>query len=152
VTWAAVGARTTESRKRIGKWPVGFDADRVQRNGTDGSLQIAFGCRCNRRVRHTAFSELIQEGITSIIRTTGNQAGHIVLRGGRSRPELRRRKVSAKPKRKLTQAGLPPVMMVIAATRNSAETANSRQGKKVLAAVVIEQRAAGTRSVIGCDG
>jgi len=92
-----------------------------------------------------SFLGIDQEGITSIIRTTGNQAGHIVLRGGRSRPNYDGESIR-EAEAKLTQAGLPPVMMVDCSHANSAKQ-HSRQEEVWRS--VIEQRAAGTRSVIG---
>src|SRR5438552_3480478 len=84
VTWAAVGARTTESQTHREmasglSMPVGF------KNSTDGSLQIALDAMQSARTPHS-FLGIDQDGITSIIRTTGNSIGHIVLRGGRLRP------------------------------------------------------------------
>ena len=84
VTWAAIGARTTESQTHREmasglSMPVGF------KNGTDGSLQLAMDAMHSARTPHS-FLGIDQDGVTSIIRTTGNPVGHIVLRGGRSRP------------------------------------------------------------------
>src|SRR6185369_6602252 len=82
VSWAAIGARTTESQTHREmasglSMPVGF------KNGTDGSLQIALDAMQSARTPHS-FLGIDQEGFTSIIRTTGNPVGHIVLRGGRA--------------------------------------------------------------------
>ena len=68
VTWAAIGARTTESQTHREmasglSMPVGF------KNGTDGSLQIALDAMLSARTSHS-FLGIDQEGITSIIRTT----------------------------------------------------------------------------------
>src|SRR5207237_10689618 len=84
VTCAAIGARTIESQTHREmasglSMPVGF------KNGTDGSLQLALDAMHSARTSHS-FLGIDQEGVTSIIRTTGNPAGHIVLRGGRARP------------------------------------------------------------------
>jgi 3-deoxy-7-phosphoheptulonate synthase len=143
VTWAAVGARTTESQTHREmasglSMPIGF------KNGTDGSLQIALDAMQSARTSHS-FLGIDQEGITSIIRTTGNSAGHIVLRGGRSRPNYDAVSI-CEAEAKLTQAGLPPVLMVDCSHANSAKQ-HSRQEEVWRS--VIEQRAAGTRSLIG---
>src|SRR5204863_2535120 len=81
VSWAAIGARTTESQTHREmasglSMPVGF------KNATDGSLQIAIDAMHSARTSHS-FLGIDQEGATSIIRTTGNPHGHVVLRGGR---------------------------------------------------------------------
>jgi 3-deoxy-7-phosphoheptulonate synthase len=143
ITWAAVGARTTESQTHREmasglSMPIGF------KNGTDGSLQIALDAMQSARTQHS-FLGIDQEGITSIIRTTGNSAGHIVLRGGRSRPNYDAESIR-EAESKLTDAGLPPVLMVDCSHANSAKQ-HSRQEEVWRS--VIEQRAAGTRSLIG---
>ncbi len=143
VTWAAVGARTTESQTHREmasglSMPIGF------KNGTDGSLQIALDAMQSARTPHS-FLGIDQEGITSIIRTTGNSAGHIVLRGGRLRPNYDAESIR-EAEAKLTGAGLPPVLMVDCSHANSAKQ-HSRQEEVWRS--VIEQRAAGTRSLIG---
>jgi 3-deoxy-7-phosphoheptulonate synthase len=143
VTWAAVGARTTESQTHREmasglSMPIGF------KNGTDGSLQIALDAMQSARTPHS-FLGIDQEGITSIIRTTGNPAGHVVLRGGRLRPNYDAESIR-EAEMKLIQAGLPPVVMVDCSHANSAKQ-HSRQEEVWRS--VIEQRAAGARSLIG---
>jgi 3-deoxy-7-phosphoheptulonate synthase len=143
VTWAAVGARTTESQTHREmasglSMPIGF------KNGTDGSLQIALDAMQSARTSHS-FLGIDQEGITSIIRTTGNPAGHLVLRGGRTRPNYDAESIHD-AEAKLTKAGLSPVLMVDCSHANSAKQ-HSRQEEVWRS--VIEQRASGTRSLIG---
>jgi 3-deoxy-7-phosphoheptulonate synthase len=104
VSWAAIGARTTESQTHREmasglSMPVGF------KNGTDGSLQIALDAMQSARAPHS-FLGIDQDGITSIIRTTGNSVGHIVLRGGRTRTNYDAESIR-EAEDKLTQAGLP---------------------------------------------
>ena len=81
ISWAAIGARTTESQTHREmasglSMPVGF------KNATDGGLQIAIDAM-GAAMRPHSFLGIDQDGVTSIIRATGNPAGHIVLRGGR---------------------------------------------------------------------
>src|SRR3989454_10043885 len=83
VTWAAIGARTTESQTHREmasglSMPVGF------KNGTDGSLQIALDAMSAALQPHS-FLGIDQDGVTSIIRTSGNEDSHVILRGGRLR-------------------------------------------------------------------
>src|SRR5204863_9126609 len=109
ISWAAVGARTTEpqTHREMASalpMPVGF------KNGTDGSLQIALDAMQSARTPHN-FLGIDQDGITSIIRTTGNPVGHIVLRGGRLRPNYDAESI-AEAETRLKQAGLPAVLMV----------------------------------------
>ncbi len=68
ITWAAIGARTTESQTHREmasglSMPVGF------KNGTDGSLQIALDAMQSARTPHS-FLGIDQDGITSIIRNS----------------------------------------------------------------------------------
>src|SRR4029079_17679373 len=81
VSWAAIGARTTESQTHRMmasglSMPVGY------KNATDGSLQIAMDALHSARTPHS-FLGIDQDGFTSVVRTTGNPNGHVVLRGGR---------------------------------------------------------------------
>ena len=82
VSWAAIGARTTESQTHRElasglSMPVGF------KNGTDGSLQAAIDAMIAAQSQHS-FLGIDQKGATCIVRTQGNPWGHIVLRGGRN--------------------------------------------------------------------
>src|SRR5215471_15816819 len=109
ISWTAIGARTTESQTHREmasgvSMPVGF------KNGTDGSLQVALDAMVSARTPHN-FLGIDQDGVTSIIRTTGNPVGHIVLRGGRARPNYDEASVRD-AETKLREAGLPAVLMV----------------------------------------
>src|SRR3989449_137923 len=143
ITWAAIGARTTESQTHRElasglSMPVGF------KNGTDGSLQIAVDAMQSARAPHS-FLGIDQDGITSIIRTTGNPVGHIVLRGGRSRPNYDAQSLR-QAATALAQADLPPVLMVDCSHANSGKQ-HARQ-EEVWRSVIAE-RAAGNNSLIG---
>ena len=143
IAWAAVGARTTESQTHREmasglSMPVGF------KNATDGSLQIAIDAM-GAAMRPHSFVGIDQDGITSIVRTTGNPAGHVVLRGGRLQTNYDAASIR-EAEVKLTQAGLPAVMMVDCSHANSAKQ-HARQ--EDVWRDVIAQRVAGTKSLIG---
>ncbi len=143
VTWVAIGARTTESQTHREmasglSMPVGF------KNGTDGSLQIAIDAMVSARTPHS-FLGIDQDGVTSIIRTTGNEVGHLVLRGGRARPNYDAASLQ-EAEDKLAQANLPPVLMVDCSHANSGKQ-YARQ-EEVWRSVVA-QRIDGRRSLIG---
>ncbi len=143
VTWAAVGARTTESQTHREmasglSMPVGF------KNGTDGSLQIAVDAMLSARSRHN-FLGIDQDGVTSIIRTAGNPAGHLILRGGRGRTNYDAASL-AEAESRLAAAGLPPVFMVDCSHANSGKQ-HARQEEVLRSA--IEQRATGNTPLIG---
>jgi 3-deoxy-7-phosphoheptulonate synthase len=143
VSWAAVGARTTESQTHREmasglSMPVGF------KNATDGSLQIAIDAMTSARTPHN-FLGIDQEGVTSIIRTTGNPDGHVVLRGGRLETNYDPASI-ATATATLEKAGLPPVMMVDCSHANSGKQ-HSRQEEVWRS--VIAQRAGGNPALIG---
>src|SRR5262245_20411441 len=84
ISWAAIGARTTESQTHRElasglSMPVGF------KNGTEGGLEGAINAMISASHSH-AFLGISADGLTSIIRTSGNPDRHIVLRGGVGRP------------------------------------------------------------------
>jgi 3-deoxy-7-phosphoheptulonate synthase len=143
VSWAAIGARTTESQTHREmasglSMPVGF------KNGTDGSLQIAIDAMGAARHPHS-FLGIDQEGVTSIIRTAGNAAGHVVLRGGRLRTNYDAASIR-EAEEQLAEQGLPRVMMVDCSHANSGKQPARQED---VWRSVIQQRAQGTRSLIG---
>ena len=84
VTWAAIGARTTESQTHRQmasglSMPVGF------KNGTDGTLGTAVNAIISAAAPHH-FLGLDADGRAAIVRTTGNPDCHLVLRGGKDGP------------------------------------------------------------------
>ena len=142
VSWAAIGARTTESQTHREmasglSMPVGF------KNATDGSLQIAIDAMTSARAPHS-FLGMDQDGVTSIIRT-GNPHGHVVLRGGRMQTNYDPDSI-ASAVATLKQADLAPVLMVDCSHANSGKQ-HARQ-EEVWKSVV-HQRAAGNTGLIG---
>jgi 3-deoxy-7-phosphoheptulonate synthase len=81
VSWAAIGARTTESQTHREmasglSMPVGF------KNATDGGLEVAVNAMVSAQSSH-AFLGIDDNGQTAIVRTSGNPDVHVVLRGGK---------------------------------------------------------------------
>jgi 3-deoxy-7-phosphoheptulonate synthase len=143
VSWAAIGARTTESQTHRQmasglSMPVGF------KNGTDGSLQIAIDAMQS-AMRPHSFLGIDQEGSTSIIRTTGNPDGHVVLRGGRLRTNYDAESIREAAEC-LKKSGLAPILMVDCSHANSGKQ-HARQEEVWRS--LIEQRLAGTPPLIG---
>ncbi len=143
ISWAAVGARTTESQTHREmasglSMPVGF------KNGTDGTLQIAIDAM-GAAMRPHSFLGIDQDGYTSIVRTTGNSAGHVVLRGGRSRPNYDAESIREAECR-LIESKLLPVLMVDCSHANSGKQ-HARQ--EDVWHSIIDQRVGGTESLIG---
>lgn len=84
ISWTAIGARTTESQTHREmasglSMPVGF------KNGTDGGLGAAVNAMLAASSPHH-FLGISDHGLASIVTTTGNPDGHIVLRGGKHGP------------------------------------------------------------------
>jgi 3-deoxy-7-phosphoheptulonate synthase len=143
VSWAAIGARTTESQTHREmasglSMPVGF------KNATDGSLQIAIDAMGAARTPHS-FLGIDVEGATSVVRTTGNPDGHVVLRGGRARTNYDAESIRD-AETTLKKCGLPPVMMVDCSHANSSKQFARQED---VWRSVIEQRIGGTPSLIG---
>ena len=116
ITWAAIGARTTESQTHREmasglSMPVGF------KNGTDGSVQTAIDAMKSARAGHS-FLGIDQTGRTSVVKTAGNPATHLVLRGGRQGPNFER-KFTAEAAAVMSKAGLNPALMVDCSHSNS---------------------------------
>ena len=80
ISWTAIGARTTESQTHREmasglSMPVGY------KNGTDGTATIAINAMQAASKPHH-FLGINSDGHASIVSTTGNPYGHLVLRGG----------------------------------------------------------------------
>jgi 3-deoxy-7-phosphoheptulonate synthase len=143
VTWAAIGARTTESQTHREmasglSMPVGF------KNGTDGSLQIAIDAMLSAKHPHH-FLGIDQNGAVSVVRTTGNTDGHVVLRGGRARTNYDAASI-ADAGAQLRKAGLPDGLMVDCSHANSSK---QHAKQEEVWQDLITQRIAGTDPLIG---
>ncbi len=143
VSWAAIGARTTESQTHRElasglSMPVGF------KNGTDGSLQTAINAMLAARTPHS-FLGIDSKGATCIVRTKGNPWGHVVLRGGRDGSNYD--EASLKHSAELLRAAkLPSALMIDCSHANSGKKFE-RQEK--VWREVIDQRLHGNRDIIG---
>jgi 3-deoxy-7-phosphoheptulonate synthase len=143
VTWAAIGARTTESQTHRQmasglSMPVGY------KNGTDGNLEIAIQAMQAAQHAHS-FLGIDQDGRTCVIHTTGNPYGHVILRGGRSGPNYDAANVKSAADA-LIAAKLPPYLMVDCSHANS-DKDYTKQATVWRDAVA--QRAAGNRYIAG---
>jgi 3-deoxy-7-phosphoheptulonate synthase len=143
VTWAAIGARTTESQTHR-EMASGLSMPVGLKNSTDGSLQIAIDAMGAARNQHS-FLGINEDGITSIVRTSGNPHAHVVLRGGRAKTNYDAESIRA-AEQKLISEKLPPVLMVDCSHANS-EKQHARQ--EDVWRSVIQQRIEGTKSLIG---
>ncbi len=92
VSWAAIGARTTESQTHREmasglSMPVGF------KNGTDGRIQTAVDA-LQAASRSHSFLGIDPQGTTSVVKTSGNPDCHLVLRGGLQGPNYQAAQIS----------------------------------------------------------
>jgi len=143
VSWAAVGARTTESQTHREmasglSMPVGF------KNSTDGNLQIAVDAMESARHPHQ-FLGIDLNGLTAVVKTSGNPNCHVILRGGRSGPNYRPASLTA-AERKIRAAGLTRSIMVDCSHANSDK---QYERQEAVLKSVIRQKAQGRRSLIG---
>lgn len=143
VSWAAIGARTTESqthRDMAGglSMPVGF------KNSTEGNLQIAVDAMVSCAApKH--FLGIDGQGRTAIVHTAGNRWSHLVLRGGRGGPNYAESNV-AEARDALAKAGLPPQLMIDCSHANSGKKC-ANQAKVLREA--LRQRREGNANIIG---
>ena len=143
VTWAAIGARTTESQTHR-EMASGLSMPIGLKNNTDGSMQSAIDAIGATRHPHS-FLGINEDGVTGIVRTTGNPHAHVVLRGGRGLTNYDAASIQA-AEEKLRSEKLPPVLMVDCSHANSGKQ-HARQ--EDVWRSVIQQRIEGTRSLIG---
>jgi len=143
VSWAAIGARTTESQTHRQmasglSMPLGF------KNGTDGSIHVAINAI--KAARHPqTFLGIDREGRASSVTTRGNPNCHVVLRGGKDGPNCDPASVKACADA-LAAAGLPKAVMIDCSHDNSGK--RPERQPEILEAVA-RQVADGESAVIG---
>ena len=143
-SWVAIGARTTESQvhRELASglsMPVGF------KNGTDGSVNTAIDAVLAARSAHW-FPSVTKQGVSAIFQTTGNDACHVILRGGkRSGPNYDAAHV-AEVSAGLARQGLHARVMVDCSHGNS-EKDHRRQS--VVAKSICEQIREGSGLIFG---
>lgn len=118
ISWSAIGARTTESQTHR-EMSSGLSMAIGFKNGTDGSLDVAVNAM--KSVSHPhSFLGINQKGQVAIIRTRGNNYGHVVLRGGGGKPNYDSVSV-ALCEQALEKARLRPSIMVDCSHANSSK-------------------------------
>jgi len=143
ISWASIGARTTESQTHRNlasglSMPVGF------KNSTSGSIQTALDALTSAIHPHS-FIGIDHNGQTCILDTTGNQAVHLIMRGGKSGPNYYEENVE-KAEELFRKASIEPAIMIDCSHANSGKK-HERQ-ERVLNAV-LDQRCRGRSSIIG---
>ena len=143
VSWASIGARTTESQTHRQmasglSMPVGY------KNSTTGDLQVAIDAMQSARSPHH-FLGIDESGRNCIVATRGNADGHLILRGGRGKPNYHPDNVADAAKR-LADASLPPRLMIDCSHANS-DKKHERQENVWRS--ILEQRSAGPGPIVG---
>ncbi len=144
ISWAAIGARTVESQmhRQLASglsMPVGI------KNRTDGDIQVAIDALVAARHAHL-FPSLTKEGAPALFFTSGNDSGHLVLRGGSASgpnyfdPDI------TQAVNLLKKAGLPPVLMVDCSHGNSEKQPLQQIN---VAEDLMRQRRNGQQAIVG---
>ena len=143
LAWASIGARTTESQTHR-EMASGLSMPVGLKNGTDGSVETAIDALSSSRGSHS-FIGIDQDGQTAVFNTSGNAAGHIILRGGKNGPNYHDEFVEDAC-RLLDDAGFPSTVMIDCSHSNSLRRPTRQE--KVLQSV-IRQRREGQTAIIG---
>jgi 3-deoxy-7-phosphoheptulonate synthase len=143
-SWVAIGARTAESQvhRELASglsMPVGF------KNSTDGRTQIAVDAVLTARSPHW-FPSVTKHGVSAIFRTAGNDACHVIMRGGtRTGPNYGAEHV-ARLGARLAENGLRESVMVDCSHGNSLK---DHLKQPAVAEAISQQVAAGSRRIFG---
>jgi 3-deoxy-7-phosphoheptulonate synthase len=143
ISWSAIGARTTESQTHR-EMSSGLSVAIGFKNGTDGGLSVAINALQSVSHPHS-FLGMNPSGQVAVIRTTGNQYGHIVLRGGGGQTNYDSVSVKACEKR-LADASLKQNIMIDTSHANSSKDPALQP---VVMADVTSQIVEGNNSIIG---
>ena len=142
VSWAAIGARTTESQihRELASGlssPVGF------KNGTDGNVRIALDAVASAGQPHH-FMAVTKNGRSAVASTTGNADCHIILRGGKA-PNYDVASVN-QACAEAVASGQAPALMIDASHANSSK---KPENQPLVLTDIGAQIAAGDRRIIG---
>jgi 3-deoxy-7-phosphoheptulonate synthase len=118
--------------------PVGF------KNGTTGSIGVAIDAlRAAQHSHH--FLSVTKEGVSAIIKTQGNSACHVILRGSSTGPNYSAEHVG-ETVAALKKAALPPYVMVDCSHGNSKK---DHHNQPLVAEDLARQIESGSRAVAG---
>jgi 3-deoxy-7-phosphoheptulonate synthase len=143
ISVGAIGARTTESQlhRELASglsFPVGF------KNGTDGNLGVAIDAIGAAASKHH-FMGVTKQGLAAITRTSGNEHGFVILRGGTRGPNFDKESVQA-AKKTLQDKGQNQAIMIDCSHGNSQKNHNNQPK---VAKVIADQLREGETSIIG---
>lgn len=143
VSWGAIGARTTESQvhRELASglsMPIGF------KNGTGGNKQIAVDATASASHPHH-FLSVTKQGLAAIVSTKGNQACHVILRGGSAGTNFDAEHVD-ETLALLAKAGISRGLMVDTSHANSQK---NHENQPKVADALAAQIAGGNRGLMG---
>ncbi|KAI2617848.1 hypothetical protein GGR54DRAFT_607174 [Hypoxylon sp. NC1633] len=143
ISVGAIGARTTESQlhRELASglsFPIGF------KNGTDGNLNVAIDAIGAAASRHH-FMGVTKQGLAAITRTTGNEHGFVILRGGTKGTNYDKESIQS-AKETLVKKGQKLAIMVDCSHGNSNK--DHRNQPKV-AKVIGDQLREGEKAIVG---
>ena len=143
VSWGAIGARTTESQvhRQLSSglsMPVGF------KNGTDGGIQVALDAIQAAAGQH-CFLSVTKDGVAAIVKTRGNEACHVILRGGKAGTNFDAASIDTVIGQ-LTARGLPASVMVDCSHGNSLK---DYRKQPLVTESLAEQISHGSKSITG---
>ena len=143
ISWSAIGARTTESQthREIASGlscAVGF------KNGTDGSLDVALNALRSAQSPHS-FLGISPAGQVSVVHTKGNEAVHLVMRGGNKGPNYSPDHITA-AEQALLAIQKQPAIMVDCSHANSEKDHNKQSH---VLETITQMKEQGNRSIIG---
>lgn len=161
ITWAAIGARTSESQihRQMASglsMPIGF------KNATDGNLEIALDAIRAAMSAHS-FLGIDRNGQAIIAETRGNKYGHLVMRGGSSGPNYASEYV-AFAEVLLKKAQIPNGIVIDCSHANSHKNHKRqrealfdiadqiRTGTKIIAGIMLESFLQEGKQSIGAPG
>ncbi|KAL9051950.1 MAG: hypothetical protein Q9206_004501 [Seirophora lacunosa] len=143
VSLGAIGARTTESQlhRELASglsFPVGF------KNGTDGSLSVAIDAVGAAAAQHH-FMGVTKQGLAAITKTSGNDHGFVILRGGGGKTNFDAESVKG-AREALRKKGVKEVMMIDCSQGNSQK---NHRNQPHVAHTIGEQIRAGETAIVG---
>ncbi len=143
VSWGAIGARTTESQvhRQLSSglsMPVGF------KNGTDGGIQVALDAIQAAAGQH-CFLSVTKDGVAAIVKTRGNEACHVILRGGKAGTNFDAASIDTVVGQ-LTARGLPASVMVDCSHGNSLK---DYRKQPLVTESLADQISQGSKSITG---
>lgn len=143
ISLGAIGARTTESQlhRELASglsFPLGY------KNGTDGNLGVAVDAIGAAAHPHT-FLGVTKQGLAAITKTSGNEHGFVILRGGSSGTNYDAASVQ-KAREQLRNKKQPEILMIDCSHGNSRK---NHLNQPVVAKEIGDQIRNGEEAIIG---